>query len=131
MVLHNKTMIPVPYDVKSAAADAYKLRDLGFKGGVSTGWKRAKQLTTHKTISIDDLREIRNWYARHIYTSYPSYKAWELAGKPLNDSAWYKRHGIVAWIIWGSTAGLRWVNSPSILKLLNTRFDKQYAKITE
>jgi hypothetical protein len=125
----SKPMIRVPQDVKIATSKAYKLRDLGFKGGLSTGWKRAKQLTTHRSIPIDDLREMRNWYARHFYTSYPSYKAWELAGKPVSDPTWYSRHGIIAWIIWGGTPAFRWVNSPAVLKLLNTHFDKQYVKI--
>jgi hypothetical protein len=131
LTLHNneKYTIPVPYTVRLAVMEAYKLRDIGFKGGSSQDWKRAKQLITHKTISIEDLRSVRQWYMRNVRVSYPDYDAWEKVGKPTGDPIWYKRHGIITWITCGSTLGLDWINSQKNIDLLNDHFDKEYTKI--
>ena len=48
---------------------AFEIKKAGFKGATDTGWKRAKQLSTKSEISIEDLRYMRNWYARHVVTS--------------------------------------------------------------
>jgi hypothetical protein len=121
-------MVSVPKNVKKTALYAYKIRDLGFEGGIETGWKRAKQLSTQNEIPIEDLRFIRNWFARHIYTSYPSYKAWIKAGKP-TTTEWKNKHGIIAWLIWAGDDGLDWINSKKVLKLLNSHYDKNYKPI--
>ena len=52
----SSVMIPVPENVKKVAEYSFKLRDMGFKGGIETGWKRAKQLATKKEIPIQDLK---------------------------------------------------------------------------
>jgi hypothetical protein len=101
---------------------------LGFGGGVETGWKRAKQLSTQEEIPIEDLRYMRSWFARHVYTSYPSYKKWIDADKPI-DSSWYSKHGIIAWLIWSGDAGFKWVNSKKNINLLNKYFNKNYKPI--
>ncbi len=77
-------MVPVPAGVKKWAKKAFEMKKAGFKGATETGWKRAKQLSTKDEISIEDLRYMRNWYARHKYTSYPGFKSWKDAGKPMN-----------------------------------------------
>lgn len=123
---HNKKsieLIKVPDNVKKAALEAFKLKNLGFKGGLNTGWLRAKQLSTKKFIPIEDLRVMRNWYARHFYTSYPTYKQWKQQGKP-KDIQWHSKRGIIAWLIWGGTPGLEWVNNN--VKKLNTSFNTNY-----
>lgn len=123
----SSVMVKVPKGVKAAAQNSYKMKEVGFKGGHETGWKRANQLSTKDEISIEDLRYMRNWYARHIYTSYPSYKEWVSAGKPMDDTYFHKKRGILAWQIWGGDPALRWVNSKT--GLLNEYFGKEYDKI--
>lgn len=122
-------MIPVPENVKKVALYSYKLKDLGFGGGIETGWKRARQLSTQKSIPIEDLRYMRNWFARHIYASYPSYKMWKKADKPLNDKKWHSKHGIISWYIWGGNAAFKWVNSQKNISLLNKQYGKSYEPI--
>jgi serine/threonine protein kinase len=126
----SKVMVKVPSSVKAAAEYSYKLRDYGFKGGLSTGIKRAKQLSTKEYIPIEDLRYMRAWYARHIYTSHPSYRKWVDAGRPKNETYWHNKHGIYAWQIWSANAGFKWVNSASSLRLLNKHYpNKNYKPI--
>jgi hypothetical protein len=121
-------MVKVPVNVKKWATYAFKLKKLGFSGAKETGWKRAKQLATKSYIPIEDLRYMRNWYARHVITSYPGFKKWEKAGRP-KDKSWHNKHAVLSWITWGGNAGFRWVNSKGSLKMLNRYFDKEYAEI--
>lgn len=121
----SNVMIRVPEKVKKTALYSFKIRDLGFGGGIETGWKRAKQLATQKAIPIQDLRYMRNWFARHIYASYPSYKKWLDKGRP-KTAEWHKKHGIISWLIWGGDAAFKWVNSKSNIKLLNKYYNKDY-----
>jgi len=104
---------------------SFKLKRLGFKGGVETGWKRAKQLATRDSIPIQDLKYMRAWFARHIITSYPTYKKWRSAGRP-KDSSWHNKRGIIAWLIWSGDAAFRWVNSQKNINLLNKHYNKSY-----
>jgi hypothetical protein len=124
----SSVMIKVPENVKKVALYSFKIRDLGFEGGIETGWKRAKQLATKESIPIQDLRYMRSWFARHIYTSYPSYKDWIDAGRP-KTKEWHHKRGIIAWLIWGGDPALKWVNSQKNINLLNKYFNKNYTKI--
>ena len=121
-------MITIPQNVKKVAVYSFKLKELGFKGGLETGWKRAKQLATKESISIQDLKYMRAWFARHLYASYPTYKKWQKAGRP-KTSEWYNKHGIISWLIWSGDAGFNWVNSKKNINLLNEYFDKDYKPI--
>jgi organic radical activating enzyme len=125
----SKVMVKVPENVKNTALYAFKLKKLGFGGGLETGWKRAKQLATKSSIPIQDLKYMRAWFSRHVYTSYPTYKKWKVAGRP-KDSSWHKRHGIVSWLIWAADAGFKWVNSQKNINLLNKHYPgKNYKAI--
>lgn len=119
-------MIKIPLNVKLEAKKAFKLRELGFKGGLETGWKRAKQLSEKDSIPIQDLRFMRNWYARHVYTSYPNFKKWKDSGMPL-DKQWYNRRSIISWLIWGGDSGRVFVNNNT--QLLNIHYNKNYKNI--
>jgi hypothetical protein len=120
----SEIMVKVPKSVKNAALESYNMKKRGFCGGHETGWKRAKQLSTKESISIEDLRFMRNWYARHIYTSYPSYKEWSDERKPMDEKYFHKKCGIIAWQIWGGNPALIWVNNKT--PLLNKHFKKDY-----
>lgn len=125
----SSVMVAVPERVKQWALYAFKLKAMGFGGGIETGWKRAKQLSTKESIPIEDVRFMRNWFARHVYASYPSFKAWKKAGRP-KDATWHNKHGIISWIIWGGDPAFNWINSDRILRLLNAHFPgKNYSKI--
>ena len=126
----SERMVKVPQNVKKWALYAFKLKKLGFEGATETGWKRAKQLATKEFIPIEDLRYMRNWYARHIYTSYPGYKRWEDLGRP-KDVKYHKQHSIESWLTWGGNAGFRWVNSQKTVDLLNSYFNKNYKVVTK
>jgi hypothetical protein len=117
----SKIMVNVPSNVKNVALYSFKLKKLGFGGGLETGWKRAKQLATKESIPIEDLKYMRAWFARHLYASYPSYKKWKKAGRP-KDKSWHKKHGIVSWLIWSGDAGFKWVNSQKNINLLNKHY---------
>jgi len=124
----SKIMVKVPENVKKTALYAFKLKKLGFQGGKETGWKRAKQLATKEYIPIEDLKYMRAWFARHVYSSYPTFLEWKKAGRQ-KDSKWHKVHGIIAILIWGGEAALKWVNSNKNINLLNKHFNKNYTKI--
>jgi len=119
-------MVKIPKEVKKETQEAFMLRNLGFKGGLETGWKRATQLTSQTAIPIQDLRFMRNWYARHVYTSYPGYKMWKEAGKP-KDKKWHNKRSIISWIIWGGDSGRKFVNDN--VSLLNAHYNKKYTKV--
>jgi hypothetical protein len=121
----SSVMVSVPKRVAKAAMLALELRDIGFVGATATGWKRAHQLSTETSISIKDVRFIRNWYARHVFTSYPGYKIWSTQGKS-RGREWWRKHAILSWLTWGGDAGLRWINSKRVLDQLNTCFDTNY-----
>ena len=126
----SKVMVKVPISVKNYMnGEAKKLKDSGFRGGIATGHKRAKQLTSKPEISIEDVRFIRNWFSRHIYISYPSYLKWKKSGKPYNDNYWKRIRGIYAIAIWGGEPAFRWINSSKIINLLNKHYNKNYKKI--
>lgn len=124
----SSVMVKVPENVKKWAMYAFKLKKFGFQGAKETGWRRAKQLATKELIPIEDLRYMRNWFARHIITSYPGFKKWNLLGRP-KDKSWHNKRAIISWVTWGSNAGFRWVNSQKTINLLNKHFNKNYKVI--
>lgn len=124
----SSAMVKVPKNVKKWAQYAFTLKKLGFEGATETGWKRAHQLASREYIPIEDLRYMRNWYARHIVTSYPGFKKWIDAGKP-KDKSWHRNHAIQSWITWGANAGFKWVNSEAAIRMLNNYFGKNYKRI--
>lgn len=121
-------MIKIPENVRRTAKYAFKLKKLGFKGGIETGWKRAKQLANRDSIPIQDLKYMRAWFARHLYTSYPTYRKWKKAGRPKGPE-WHNKRGIQAWLIWSGDAGFKWVNSTKNINALNKHYNKKYKKL--
>ena len=109
--------IKIPVSVKREAQFSFKLKKLGFHGGTSTGWNRARQLAEEETITLEDLRNMKAWFARHVFTSYPGYKDWVETGKPTDDPKWHRTNSIIAWLIWGGSSGFRFVTSDANIKL--------------
>ena len=106
----DEAKVRVPASVRQCAREAFRLARLGFRGGTATGWRRARQLASRRFVSPRDVAIMRAWFARHRFASYPTYAAWTRAGRPLTPS-WHSRRGIVAWLLWGGTAGRRWVTA--------------------
>lgn len=114
--------ILIPYRVKQEAIKAFKLRDSGYSGATETGWARAWQLANKKDVSIEDFRIIRNWFARHYYTSRPGYLEWVKSGG--KDKT--KERAVISWLTWGGDSGLKWVNNLDNIKKLNKVFNTNY-----
>jgi len=71
---------------------------------------------------------MRNWFARHIITSYPGFQKWNRMGRP-KDRKWHGKRSIISWVTWGGNAGFRWINSQRIINLLNKHYNKSYKRI--
>jgi len=101
----------IPSKVANEARKGLMMHKIGFMGGTTTGWNRAKQLSTCTHVSDKTIKTMRAWFARHTYTSYPGYKKWVRDGKPtvMSPSNKRKYRGAVAWLIWGGDAGKAWV----------------------
>ena len=71
---------------------------------------------------------MRAWFARHIKTSYPTYKKWKQAGSP-KDNYWKRKNGIIAWLIWGGTSAYNWINSSSVRNKLKNYYGKDFQRV--
>jgi hypothetical protein len=117
--------VPIPPDVKSAAAQGLALHRAGYAGGTATGFFRAEQLVKEKSLPPGVLRTMRAWFARHGPaasnggTSFPGYKRYLRASAAEREAhkktAW---RGAVAWLLWGGTPALRWLQSPQVRAVL-------------
>lgn len=65
------------------------------KGMTETGWRRARQLAAGGSISAEDVREIRAWFARHGAQAETREVAEEHRDEPWRDA------GYVSWLGWG------------------------------
>jgi len=101
----------VPTAVAREARKGLEMHRQGFMGGTTTGWNRARQLSTCSHVSAKTIRVMKAWFARHKYTSYPGYQKWVWAGKPTTLTSANKRiyRGAVAYLIWGGVEGQKWV----------------------
>ena len=117
--------IEIPKNVKNTAEYGLYLAHEGYSGGEQIGRLRAIQLADKETIRLNDIRNMRNWFARHVYTSYPSYKRWVESNFDKNKIS----PGVVSWLLWGGDPALEWVNSQQILNLLNNTYNTDYKVI--
>ena len=124
IVSRNQLCLEIPTSVRREAKLSLRLRSLGFQGGTETGWNRAKQLAGAKCLPLKDAKVMSAWFARHGPTaknggtSYPGYKRWVKLGKP--ESADQRRHhrGAMAWLLWGGTPAMKWIQSRRVQSLL-------------
>ena len=87
-----------PQAVRDAAARGLLLRQEHGRGGTSVGVARARDLSNGRAVSLDTVKRMRSYFARHEVD-----KQGEGWGK---DSA-----GYIAWLLWGGDAGRAWANS--------------------
>jgi hypothetical protein len=108
-------------DMRKNAEYALMLLELGYKAGTKTGKQRAKQLKEDRYLTINDIRNMRNWFARHIHTSYPGFRRYiESDGKDINP-------GAISWMLWGGSDSIGYINN--LTDELNTYFNKKYSKL--
>lgn len=74
-------------------------------GMTATGWRRARQLATQRTISREDVIEIAAWFARHGATAATFRVAPEFAETPWKDA------GYVSLLGWGGKTMAAWAKA--------------------
>jgi hypothetical protein len=84
-----------PQEVRSNAKRGLELREKHGRGGTEVGVARARDLSNGKALSLDTLKRMNSYFARHEVD-----KKGEGWGK---DSA-----GYIAWLLWGGDAGRAW-----------------------
>ena len=84
-----------PAEVRANAKRGLELRKKYGRGGTEVGVARARDLSNGATISLDTIKRMVSYFARHEVD-----KQGEGWGK---DSA-----GYIAWLLWGGDAGRAW-----------------------
>jgi len=84
-----------PQEVRNNAKRGLELRKKHGRGGTEVGVARARDLSNGKALSLDTLKRMNSYFARHAVD-----KEGEGWGK---DSA-----GYIAWLLWGGDAGRAW-----------------------
>ncbi|WP_434990780.1 DNA-binding protein [Xanthomonas melonis] len=87
-----------PSNVASAAARGLRLREQHGRGGTAIGVARARDLSAQKSLSVQTIRRMHAYFARHEVDK--NGKGWADRSAP---SA-----GYIAWLLWGGDAGQRW-----------------------
>ena len=71
-------------------------------GGTQVGWTRANQLAKREPVSLDIIKRMVSFFARHD------------GNQKVNDeykNEPYKDAGFISWLLWGSDAGRKWAES--------------------
>lgn len=110
-----------PQAVRNNAKRGLELREKYGRGGTAVGVARARDLSNGKSISLETIRRMVSYFARHEVD-----KKGEGWGK---DSA-----GYIAWLLWGGDAGRSWANrindeSKKKDKSMATDYANSYASI--
>lgn len=89
-----------PATVAAAAYRGLDLRREHGRGGTLVGVARARDLRNRRTLSIDTVRRMASYFARHaVDLEAPAAKP----GHPDYPSA-----GLIAWLLWGGDSGRAW-----------------------
>jgi hypothetical protein len=84
------------------AKKGLKLRDQFDRGGTEVGVHRAEQLVGQKNLSVEDIKSMHSYFARHEVDKNGKTHEW---GSDDNPSA-----GYVAWLLWGGEEGKEWAD---------------------
>lgn len=84
----------------AAAKRGLKLREKFDRGGTDIGVARAHQLAEQRDLSVDDVKSMHSYFARHVVDKHTKTHQWDSNEDP---SA-----GFVAWLLWGGDAGEAW-----------------------
>jgi len=102
-----------PQAVRSNAKRGLELREKHNRGGTAVGVARARDLSNGKALSLDTVKRMNSYFARHEVD-----KKGEGWGK---DSA-----GYIAWLLWGGDAGWTWAK-----KIIREQENKEKATMTD
>lgn len=117
--MSEKTFKP-PQAVASEAQKSVDFKDKHgdeVKAGTQVGWIRANDLAKRRPISIDIIKKMVSFFARHDGNQKISPKH--------RDEPW-KDNGYVSWLLWGGDAGKKWAND--ILKDYEDNKDESMKK---
>jgi len=103
-------MIP-PIEVRQAARKGLELRRRFGRGGTDVGVARARDLSNGRNLSIDTIRRMVSYFARHEVDKRA--KNW---ANDSNPSA-----GYIAWLLWGGDQGRGWAKRMLSLHMRNER----------
>lgn len=92
-----------PQAVREEAARGLAWRAEYGRGGTAVGVARARDLKNGVSVSVDTLRRMRSYFARHEVDKQGS--GWS------PDQAGYPSAGRIAWALWGGDPGRTWTNS--------------------
>lgn len=67
--------------------------------GTRVGWERANQLANKEKLSVDTIKRMVSFFARH--------EGNETVSPEHRDEPW-KDNGHVSWLLWGGDAGKKW-----------------------
>jgi hypothetical protein len=84
-----------PQEVRNNAKRGLELRKKHGRGGTEVGVARARDLSNGKALSLDTLKRMNSYFARHEVDK--KGEGWGV------DSA-----GYIAWLLWGGDAGRAW-----------------------
>ena len=94
----SNTFIP-PSEVAQAAKEGLAYRAKFRRGGTIVGIARGQQLSQREPLSVQDVRRIYSYFARHEVDK--KGKNFENLERPSN--------GRIAWLLWGGEPGKEWV----------------------
>lgn len=97
LMFTDKELTP-PGAVAKAAREGLALRERFRRGGTDVGKRRAEQLAARRPISVEDLKSIYSYFARHAVDRR---EGWDDPEKPTA--------GFIAWQLWGGDAGRDWI----------------------
>jgi hypothetical protein len=84
-----------PQEVRSNAKRGLELREKYGRGGTAIGVARARDLSNGSALSLDTVKRMTSYFARHEVDK--KGEGWGV------DSA-----GYIAWLLWGGDAGWSW-----------------------
>lgn len=89
-------------EMREAAAKGLAWREEYGRGGTEVGVARARDIVNNRNLSIDTVKRMKSYFARHEVDKQG--EGWN-PGEPGYPSA-----GKIAWYLWGSDAGRSWAN---------------------
>ena len=95
-----------PQDVQKAAKRSLELRrsvSPSRRGGTAVGVARAAQLASGRSVSLDTIKRMVSFFARHEVDK-------KAKGFRRGEKG-YPSKGKIAWELWGGDPGRRWANS--------------------
>ena len=92
-----------PQQVRSNAKRGLELRKKHNRGGTEVGVARARDLSNGAALSLDTIKRMNSYFARHEVDK-------DAQGFTRGEDG-YPSPGRVAWDAWGGDPGERWANS--------------------